>query len=111
MVWMGGDGALREVRATVGALCHVHVPDGCRIIFARGTRSIIDVVEVGSLRLLQSSSSACPDSVDVMAERVCDQLSLVVVEGRVARDATLAGYRVCYAVECEAVVIRSLYMD
>src|SRR5207245_9557358 len=44
MVWMGCDAALYEVGPAVCALCHVHIPDGCWVIFARRTSPIVHVV-------------------------------------------------------------------
>src|SRR5207249_11034692 len=71
----------------------------------------VDVVEVRGSSLLQARDAACPYCVDIVAERVCDELALVVVEGRVSSSTTLSRNRVCYAMEREAVIVRTLNVN
>src|SRR5713101_4795593 len=71
----------------------------------------VDVVEVRGRSLLQARDAARPYCVDVVREGICDELALVVVEGRVSSNTVLSRDRVCYAVEGEAVIVRTLYVD
>src|SRR5713101_3244514 len=71
----------------------------------------VDVVEVRGRSLLQARDAARPYCVDIVCEGVRDELALVVVEGRISSDTVLSRDRVCYAVEGEAVIVGTLYVD
>ena len=71
----------------------------------------VDVVEVRGRSFLQARDAARPYCVDIVAEGICKELALVVVESRVSSNTALSRDRVSYTVEGEAVIVRTLYVN